>query len=122
MAQVLEFMGNHALLVGTFVVLLMAFLFNEMRRGGASVTAQELVNLVNRDQAVVLDVRDRKEFAAGHIVDAVNVERIMWASDFPHGDGTYPRSREVALGVTESMRPDQREAILYGNAAALYGS
>ena len=62
------------------------------------------------------------DWSVRHIVDAVNVERIMWASDFPHGDGTYPRSREVALGVTESMRPDQREAILYGNAAALYGS
>ena len=25
-----------------------------------------------------------------YVIDAVNLERIMWASDFPHGDGTYP--------------------------------
>ena len=56
------------------------------------------------------------------VVDAVNVERIMWASDFPHGDGTYPRSVEIADGVTEGMTRNQREAILFGNAAALYWS
>lgn len=29
--------------------------------------------MVNRENALVLDVRDRKEFQAGHIVDAVNI-------------------------------------------------
>ena len=73
MEQVFEFVGNHPILIGTFAVLLALFIRNEMVRGGNTVTAQELVNLVNRSDATVLDVRDRKEFDAGHIVDAVNV-------------------------------------------------
>lgn len=73
MAQLFEFIGNHPLLVGTFVALLGLFISNEMRRGGRSVTAQQLVNLVNNSDAVVVDVRDSKEFAAGHIVDAINI-------------------------------------------------
>ena len=73
MAQVLEFIGNHPLLVGAFVTLLLAFIANEVRRGGPSVSAQQLVNLINRENALVLDVRDRKEFSAGHIVDARNI-------------------------------------------------
>jgi predicted TIM-barrel fold metal-dependent hydrolase len=53
--------------------------------------------------------------------DAINCERVMWASDFPHGDGTYPRSRETIDEVTQGMTPAQRRAIVHDNAAALYG-
>lgn len=73
MEQVFEFVGNNALLVGAFVVLLVFFIYNEMQRGGRTVSAQELVTLVNREGAIVLDVRDKKEFGEGHIVDAVNI-------------------------------------------------
>jgi len=73
MAQLIEFIGNHPFLVGTFGVLLALFIRNETQRGGRGVSPQELVNLVNKEGAVVLDVRDSKEFASGHIVDALNV-------------------------------------------------
>ena len=73
MAQLFEFITNHPLLVGTFMALLGLFVANELRRGGRSVSAQQLVNLVNNDGAIVVDVRDSKEFAAGHIVGAINI-------------------------------------------------
>ena len=73
MDQLFEFIGNHLILVGAFVVLLVLFIRNEMNRGGASVSAQELVNLVNSEDAVVVDVRDKKEYEQGHIVDAINI-------------------------------------------------
>lgn len=60
-------------MVGAFAVLLVLFVHNEVRRGGRTVTAQQLVELVNRQGAVVLDVRDKQEYKAGHIVDAVNI-------------------------------------------------
>jgi len=71
--QVFEFIGNHPFLVGAFLVLLVLFVRNEMNRGGRAVSPQQLVDMVNRDNALVLDVRDKKEFDAGHIVDAVNI-------------------------------------------------
>ena len=73
MAQLFEFIGNHPFLVGTFVVLLVLFIRNEMNRGGASLSAQEVVNLVNGEGAVIVDLRDRKEYESGHIVDAINI-------------------------------------------------
>jgi rhodanese-related sulfurtransferase len=73
MEQVIEFAGNHPLLLGAFVVLLVVFIRNETQRGGRSVSAQELVNLVNREDAVIVDVRDKKEFDQGHIPHAVNI-------------------------------------------------
>jgi len=71
--QVFEFIGNHPFLVGAFLVLLVLFVRNEMNRGGRAVSPQQLVDMVNRNNALVLDVRDKKEFEAGHIVDAVNI-------------------------------------------------
>ncbi len=73
MEQLFTFIGNHPLLVGAFVVLLVLFIRNEMSRGGANVSAQQLVNMVNAQEALVLDVRDKAEFDQGHIVDAINI-------------------------------------------------
>ena len=73
MEQLFEFIGNHPLLVGGFALVLALFVRNEVARGGRSVSAQELVNLVNRDGAVVIDVRDGTEYAQGHIAHAINV-------------------------------------------------
>jgi rhodanese-related sulfurtransferase len=73
MDQVFEFVTNHPILLGAFAVLLVIFIRNETQRGGRSVSAQELVNLVNREDAVIVDVRDKKEFEQGHIPHAVNI-------------------------------------------------
>ena len=73
MEQLFEFIGNHPILVGAFILLLALFVRNEVARGGRSVTAQQLVDLVNREGAVVIDVRDPNEYSQGHIVDALNL-------------------------------------------------
>jgi rhodanese-related sulfurtransferase len=73
MQQFLAFIGNHPFLVGAFVLLLALFIRNETRRGGQSVSPQQLVDMVNRENAVVLDIRERKEYQSGHIVDALNI-------------------------------------------------
>ncbi|MBV1907039.1 MAG: rhodanese-like domain-containing protein [Pseudomonadales bacterium] len=76
MDTLIEFLSNHFYLAGAFVVLLVLFIRNETSRGGQGVSPQELVNLVNHKDAVILDVRENKEFAEGHIVKSVNI---------PHG-------------------------------------
>lgn len=58
--------GMLSLLVGTLV-------WHENRKSGPSVSTVELTSLVNRDNALVLDIRPEKEFKAGHIVDALNM-------------------------------------------------
>ena len=73
MDQLLNFVTGHPYLVGAFVVLFALFVRNEMSRGGATVSAQQLVQLVNSEDAVVIDVRDKGEFDEGHIVGAINV-------------------------------------------------
>ena len=73
MEQLFTFIGNHPLLVGAFVVFLILFIRNEMSRGGATISSQKLVQLVNSENAIVVDVRDANEYSEGHIVDAINI-------------------------------------------------
>ena len=56
-----------------FVALLVAFTINEGKQGGAAITPTNLVTLVNREGAVIVDIRDMKDFSAGHIAGAVNM-------------------------------------------------
>ncbi|MBW0147408.1 rhodanese-like domain-containing protein [Marinobacter arenosus] len=73
MDRLFEFVVNHYILVSLFVAFLLAILVLESRRGGAKISAQEAVTLINKDEAVVVDIRDRKEFGEGRITGSVNI-------------------------------------------------
>ena len=61
------------------------------------------------------------DYSVQHVIGAVNLERIMWATDFPHGDGTYPDSRRIIDEITEDMTDAQIQSVVHDNAARLYG-
>lgn len=71
--RILQFSTNHVALVSAFLGLLTALFYVESRRGGKTVSSQETTNLINAGNALVLDVRDAKEFQTGHITGAVNI-------------------------------------------------
>jgi rhodanese-related sulfurtransferase len=72
-AHLIEFATNHYILVGIFVVLLALLLAHTMQGGGRSLSTGELTALVNKDAGVVVDIRPAKDYAAGHIVGAINI-------------------------------------------------
>ena len=71
--QIFDFIINHYILVSAFVFLLVAFVINEGKQGGAAITPTNLVNLVNREGAMLVDIRDIKEYGSGHIAGAVSM-------------------------------------------------
>jgi rhodanese-related sulfurtransferase len=73
MDRLFEFVVNHYVLASLFVAFLVAILVLESRRGGAKISAQGAVSLINRDEAIVVDIRDRKEFGEGRITGSVNI-------------------------------------------------
>jgi rhodanese-related sulfurtransferase len=73
MAQFLEFIGNHWILSGIWLVLIIGVFYQLKSGASKSVGPQQAVMLINRSDAVVVDVRDKKEFDNGHIVDAINI-------------------------------------------------
>lgn len=70
------------------------------------------------DENIYVTFQD--DYSIKHVKGGLNMKRVMWASDFPHSDGTYPKSREVIDSVTEGMSKQEKENLLYNNAAALY--
>jgi len=73
MDRVLEFVTNHIELSGLFVVLLAALWYTEKSKSGKSVSPQEATRLLNSDEGVIVDVRDKKDFAEGRITGAIHI-------------------------------------------------
>jgi len=53
--------------------------------------------------------------------DSMNIERLMWANDFPHSDATWPNSQELLAVHTADMSEYDRNRILHDNVSELYG-
>ncbi len=66
-----EFVTNHWMLVTAFCVLLGLVAASTITTA-TGIPPQEAVSLINREGAVVIDIRNAADFKAGHIIDAVN--------------------------------------------------
>jgi rhodanese-related sulfurtransferase len=74
MAQLIEFAGNHLVLVSAFFFILALLMVNLVQAGGSrSVIPVQAVQLFNREDALPLDIRSATDFEAGHIVNAKNI-------------------------------------------------
>jgi predicted TIM-barrel fold metal-dependent hydrolase len=51
----------------------------------------------------------------------IGVKSLMWGSDFPHSDSTWPNSLEVIARDFEGVPDDERRLMTSDNVAALYG-
>jgi predicted TIM-barrel fold metal-dependent hydrolase len=54
------------------------------------------------------------------LLDMIGVENLMWATDYPHPDSTWPRSQEVLQEHFQGLAPEQVELIASGNASRIY--
>lgn len=61
------------------------------------------------------------DYVAFQCKDMVNIRRLMWASDFPHSDSTWPRSRAVLTEQTAHLTEQERDWICHDNVAEWYG-
>jgi predicted TIM-barrel fold metal-dependent hydrolase len=57
-------------------------------------------------------------FQVTHLLDH---RRLMWASDHPHSDATFPDSQQVLAEQTAHLDPEVRDDIIWRNCARLYG-
>jgi predicted TIM-barrel fold metal-dependent hydrolase len=51
----------------------------------------------------------------------IGIETLMWGSDYPHTESTYPRSREITNRILADVPEADRRRILEENTARLYG-
>jgi hypothetical protein len=53
--------------------------------------------------------------------DVCGVETLMWGSDYPHTESTFPRSREITSEILVDVPENEKRMILRDNVAKLYG-
>jgi len=71
--QIIEFSGNHMLLVTALIIAILLLIQNLMAGNKGNITPVQATEMINHDDAVVIDVRPAADFAKGHIINAVNI-------------------------------------------------
>jgi predicted TIM-barrel fold metal-dependent hydrolase len=52
--------------------------------------------------------------------DTIGVDNMMWGSDYPHSESTFPRSREILAEILAGVPTDEQAKIVGGTTARLY--
>jgi predicted TIM-barrel fold metal-dependent hydrolase len=60
------------------------------------------------------------DYTAFLFKDHMNIERMMWANDYPHSDSTWPWSQHVLTEQLAHMTEDEKNLVLHDNVAHLY--
>lgn len=53
--------------------------------------------------------------------DVIGVDNMMWGSDYPHSESTFPHSRKILADILAGVPEDEQARITGGNTARLYG-
>lgn len=89
MDRLIEFSGNHPILVLGLMASFFLLVFTEIRRkrqGLTDLAPLDAVRLINND-AIVIDVRNPESYAKGHIVNARNIPLDQVGPERIGGDG-----------------------------------
>jgi len=53
--------------------------------------------------------------------DVIGVDNMMWGSDYPHSESTFPQSRKILAEILAGVPEAEQAKIVGGNTARLYG-
>ena len=59
--------------------------------------------------------------AIRHAHERLGIENIMWSSDYPHPVSSWPNSRAMVDEMFKGAPPHERELVVSGNAARVWG-
>jgi predicted TIM-barrel fold metal-dependent hydrolase len=60
------------------------------------------------------------DYTAFKFKDEMNIERMMWANDYPHSDSTWPWSQDILREQLAHMTEDEKNLVLHDNVVNLY--
>jgi predicted TIM-barrel fold metal-dependent hydrolase len=52
--------------------------------------------------------------------DVIGVDNMMWGSDYPHSESTFPQSRKILAEILSGVPHDEQAKIAGGNTARVY--
>ena len=96
MQQLIEFTMNHWILVAAFLLTSGLLIHNLLQGSKGSVGPQEATDLINHQDALVVDVRPAADFHKGHIINAVNLP----INGFSNQISTLSKHRDKPVIIT----------------------
>ncbi|HRD69835.1 MAG TPA: rhodanese-like domain-containing protein [Legionella sp.] len=98
-----QFIMNHWLLWLALIAVLLLTFINELmsqKNKAKELTPHAAVDLINNENAVVIDTRDKESFKNGHIIDAINVK----AEDFDDKKMNKYKNKPVILVCARGLQ------------------
>jgi len=114
MDNILEFATNHPWLAsGTIAMTLMVIFYELKQKAGkiASLSSAGAVQLINQGARVV-DIREQQQFAAGHIIDAINISAADLATQI---DTKFKKAKSIVIVCDTGTRSGQAVTSLRKN-------
>lgn len=116
MQEYIEFAGRHVLLftaLGAVIVLIIMSELKRLTKGYKEVLPSQAVMLINREDALVLDVREANELGQGSIIDAKHISM----STLPDKIASLPSDKNKPIVVFCKMgnRSAQASKLLLQN-------
>ncbi|KTC65552.1 Rhodanese sulfurtransferase like protein (plasmid) [Legionella adelaidensis] len=124
MAQLQQFILNHWMLWVALIVIVVFILINEVisnKKKAKELSPSAAVNMINSQDAVVIDLRDAEAYKTGHIVNSIRAT----AEDFSQQKMSKYKDKPLILvcprGVQSSSLANKLRIQGYSNPMVLSG-
>lgn len=125
MQEIMQFVGNHQILSMAWIILLVLVivitvksLFSKIK----SISHGEAIQQINRENAIIVDIRSRDDYRKGHIIGALNI----MAADIKKGNfGEFGKHKSqpvivvCATGMTATESASQLSAVGFTKISVL---
>ena len=71
--ELINFLLEHYFLSGPLLIFMTLFFISNAKKGGQKISCQALINLSNKDLAIIVDLRDSESYNSGHITASINI-------------------------------------------------
>lgn len=123
MQHLIEFATNNFMLVAAWVLTLGMILWSENRKAGKSVSPAIATQLINKENAVIVDIRTKKEWDTGYITGSKHIPYAELKNRMTELDKykTRPIIIVCNLGQTAGSASKLLKAAGFENAMRLQG-
>jgi rhodanese-related sulfurtransferase len=118
-----KFLMDNWMLIAVAIASAVALFLPVMRKGGSGLNAALAVQMINRDKAVVIDVCEPAEYAAGHVAGARNIPlgRLEQQLEAAVKNKATPVILVCQVGARAARAVSIAQKLGYDNAQALSG-
>ena len=109
MQEIMQFAGNHTILSLAWVVLLVLVVVTTVKGMFSkvkSVSRGEATLLINREDAIVVDIRSRDDYRKGHISGALNISAADIKKDNIAELGKHKSQPVIVVCATGTTAPE----------------